>query len=495
MEIVRKIQCGAAKNGSPTAGQTAAPAVVPKKAFTLIELLVYMAIMGFIIVVAGRAFSDSTKMRIRSQNMLASTEEAGQVASLLKEDLSQMGTKTWAKPGSGTNLEHEIGLETLNQANAIYENYNQNENTVGADFSSYSLLRSGDNDKLNDITFRKVKYNSDGIYQAVQQIRWFAETVNNTVVLKRRCTTLEGTQSNDCSGNAIEMAKDILRFKLLPSKPGIRTTSSTCAALSACYSDTLMFGFESGDIFTLKAREGYPSATINQGMNFVSLKSFPPIVEGNTSSNTSGQYYVGARNGVGNWEDCTEFDFEVGETYVIKFDIPYETPADCIPGSGSPSSCKKYNRMASTFRPDLDHLGVGLRFEGLPVANIPDFLFYPPQNSTSPIERNFEFSVPSATKSCIAITAAVYGQARSGQITFSNFKLYRKLDKVYHFEDTSDSTYNPGVTAGADTKGKASVKAFRLELEIEKKSEKSKATMIIPVPNNGIIVHPSAGGI
>ncbi|MCL2261318.1 MAG: hypothetical protein FWC15_08210 [Fibromonadales bacterium] len=447
--------------------------------------------MGFIVVVAGRAFSDSTKMRIRSQNMLASTEEAGQVASLLKEDISQMGTKTWAKPGSGTNLEHEIGLETSDQANAVYESYNSNENDPTADYSSYSLLRDGDNNTMNEIRFRKVFYEANGAYRAVQQIRWFAETVNNTVVLKRQCETLLGEKNNDCSGDAIEMARDVHRFKLLPSRPGLKTTTSDCATSVACYSDTLMLG-GAGDIFSLQAREGYPSAAIIPGTNYVTLKSFPPIATaGNSPSNTSGQYYVGAKNGEPGWQNCELFNFKVGETYAMQFNIPYEA-YDCIPGSGNPSACQKYSRM-STFRPDLDHLSIGLRNAGASIPNIPDFLFYPPQYSSSPIERNFEFSVPNDVSACLAITAAIYGQASAGQITFSNFKLYRKLDKVYHFEDTPDSNYNPGITGAI--KGKAAVKAFRLELEINKRTEKSKAAMVIPVPNNGIIVHPSTGGI
>jgi len=445
--------------------------------------------MGFIVVVAGRAFSDSTKMRIRSQNMLISTEEAGQVASLLKEDISQMGTKTWAKLDA--NLENEIGLETSAQANAVYENYNQDENAANADFSSYSLLRENDNDTINDISFRKVFYESDGTYRAVQKIRWFAETINNTVVLKRSCETLDGIENNDCSGNEMAMAKDVHRFKLLPSKPGLKTTISECITSVACYSDTLMLG-GTGDIFSLQNRDGYPSANISMGTNSVTLKNFPPIATaGDSPSNTSGQYYVGAKNGESGWQNCEPFDFKVGETYAVQFNIPYEAN-DCIPGSGSPSTCQKYSRM-SIFRPDLDHLAIGLRRNGETISNVPDFLFYPPQYSSSPIERNFEFSVPSDISACLAITAAIYGQASAGQITFSNFKVYRKLDKVYHFEDTPDSNYNPGIT-GAHTRGKAAVKAFKLDLEINKKSEKSKATMVIPVPNNGIIVHPSAGG-
>ncbi|MBR2075781.1 MAG: type II secretion system protein, partial [Fibrobacter sp.] len=46
-----------------------------KKGFTLMELVVYMAIMGIIVLVAGQAFSNSTKFRVRTQNMIRATQE------------------------------------------------------------------------------------------------------------------------------------------------------------------------------------------------------------------------------------------------------------------------------------------------------------------------------------------------------------------------------------------------------------------------------------
>ena len=64
-----------------------------KSGFTLMELLVYMAIVGIVVVIAGEAFSNSTKFRIRTDNMIKSSHEAEELASLLKADVQQTGAK------------------------------------------------------------------------------------------------------------------------------------------------------------------------------------------------------------------------------------------------------------------------------------------------------------------------------------------------------------------------------------------------------------------
>ena len=51
-----------------------------KAGFTLVELLVYIAIVGIVVIVAGQAFSNSTKMRVRTQSMLKASEVAENVA-------------------------------------------------------------------------------------------------------------------------------------------------------------------------------------------------------------------------------------------------------------------------------------------------------------------------------------------------------------------------------------------------------------------------------
>lgn len=44
------------------------------------ELVVYIAMIGIVVLIAGEAFSNSTKFRVRTQNMLKASEETSNVA-------------------------------------------------------------------------------------------------------------------------------------------------------------------------------------------------------------------------------------------------------------------------------------------------------------------------------------------------------------------------------------------------------------------------------
>lgn len=59
-----------------------------KRGFTLMELLVYMAIVGIVVVIAGQVYSDSTKMRIRTQGMITANEIAENAGVLIRDDVS-----------------------------------------------------------------------------------------------------------------------------------------------------------------------------------------------------------------------------------------------------------------------------------------------------------------------------------------------------------------------------------------------------------------------
>jgi len=443
--------------------QPAGAAVLPNwrnsGGFTLIELLIYMMLIGFVIVVAGRVFSDSTSMRVRSQSMLASAEEAGRVSAILKEDISQMGARSWA-----------------------VINANETNSSSSTDLSSYVLSKVFSPDSLDNIKFRKLHYTPTGICGPIMEIEWYVEGD----VLKRKCRVI--STPSECKGTfnvatdcppEVEMASGVTKFKLLPSKPGISTISGSNA-------DTLFPSSPPvGGIinFALKS-----DATSTTDASNVSLGPFTAAYNSSTSTAKALKYCFAASN------SCLSFGFKADEEYAVEFDLINKTinTDPCVTGT----ACNledKYNPM-TMFQAGRDHLSVGLRNpSGDYISKVPDFMFYPPQNEA--VKIHFSFSVPSDAAGStntltanIGITASFYSEkAYNGHLDFKNFKVYRKSEKVYRF-DQSNLNYNP--TATTTPNKSASVKAFELTFGIKRKNETSKMVIVIPVPNNGI-----AGGI
>ena len=428
-----------------------------------------MAIMGFIIVVAGRAFSDATGMRVRSQNMLNSAEEAGRISAILKEDISQMGAKSWgvsSASGSGSG-------SAFQAASNVHMNYNANPNAPDADFSSYTLERNSPPTpaSLYDaLTYRKVYYDAKGLCSDVLEVEWSVR--DSTLYRKCRrfgdasCTGDQGNFESECpttNDTEVEMAKNVSEFRLLPSIPGAYGSSSASSA------DTL-FPVLSASSFSLvkSASSGQISGST------VSLSGF--VFNSSSGSNIHSNFYLAEHS----QSDCKELTFLPKEEYVISFELP------CYQDACTSGGQEKFNPMI-LFQAGRDHLSVGLRnsANGQPFVDQPDFLFYPPQRKDAPKVRHFEFSVPVERQACIGITAAFYGPAAEGHLDISNFKVYRKTDNVYHFNHSSGSNYNPSGSS------KAGVKAFELTLGINKRSEINRVTTVIPVPNNGVM---SEGG-
>jgi len=430
--------------------------------FTLIELLVYIAIMGFIIIVAGRAFSDSTGMRVRSQNMLGSAEEAGRISTILKEDISQMGTKSWGRSSASAG----VSIMVFETETSVHINYNNgNSSASSTDFSSYVLTKTGNYDAL---TFFKTHYDASGICGAVLEIEWY---VRADSTLMRKCShskpvkcTGQFNADTECPSEPVEMARNVAGFRLLPSRPGTENISG------GGVSDILFPA--TGNSFRLLASTGGfrdgPTAVLNG------------FTQNSSSSTVHINFYLAEAGAT----SCKELTFLDGEEYAISFELRCDNPA-----CRSVATNEKFNPMVM-FQPGNDHLSVGLRnsdMNGTAISGVPDFLFYPPLDATANKIRNFQFSVPEETKACIGMTTAFYSPAATGRLEVENFKISRKSDKVYHF-DKGDLNYNP---QAATTPNKASVKAFELTLRINKKGEINNTITVIPVPNNGVL----AGGI
>lgn len=442
-----------------------------KKGFTLIELLVYMALLGIIVLVAGEAFSNSTKFRVRTQSMLESSENASKLAAIFKEDLSQMGAKSWKTLSAATTAPDLFDVDSK-----VYIDFNNTDPTK-VDKSSYILTSGGD---LDSIDFRKMEYTETGVFLAVRNVAWYVKDST----LWRSCQTLSGTENGDCPTSAttvvpVKMADKVAKFNITPATPGI---SSSASASDVLFPASSASGFRLLPRYGKFDTDSLYRVTVNPdtGEVAVSVSGFFSNFDSesgtyNRSGKRAGQVFVGpavaSGGGSGSWSgDCKEFTFVPLETYVFKFNLAFV----------------KDNNMRM-FQVGKDHIAVGLRTktDGNPISGIEDFMVYPPQNSDAEkLSEYGEFSVQDTVKACLAITFAFYSPlAHSGTLTFKNFTVYRKTDEAYHFVDG----YNP-----TNLKEKALVKAFRLEMDVKRRGEIGRVTMVIPTANNGVVATATA---
>jgi len=455
-----------------------------KRGFTLIELLVYMGLLGFIIVVAGRVFSDSTVMRVRSQNMIASAEQIGKLSALINEDVSQMGTKVWAQSESEN---YNVSVER--------QVYMDPDNATNPDFSSYKLThRTDPKDSLDNLVFRKVSFDNNGKSLGVREISWYMR--NDSIY--RSCRTLTGTDTEGGScptGNdpkAVLMGTGIEKFYLTPSAPGMPPSSSSASlALSAAAISDTLFGQNINSGFSLKERtEGNEVKGLSIGGT--ELLTVLSRFAGNSETGQAfNQVYLGEKNAAG-WRQCSQFQLKKGETYAVEFKMPLFVGQN-----------KKTDSLSSQFQSGRDHIAVGLRSnEGNPVSpmDVLDVLLYPSQSEdqselVNSKLRRAEFSLNEDALACVALTFAFYSpNAKNGRLQFSEFRVFRVNTKSFYFP----KEINYGAEALADANKrmwqKENAKAFQLILETNKgqKGERTRTSsaegngMVILTPNNGI---------
>ncbi len=456
-----------------------------KSGFTLIELMVYVAILGIIVIVAGQAFVDSSRFRVRTENMIKSSEESARVSSLLKEDMEQMGAKSWYDESEGKfKTEFTTGEWSLV--------YMSEEDT--SSFAFGSATDPGRGGQFDDIRFNKIKYNEGGEAVAVQQIRWFVDNG----VLHRTCSTLNGAGADDCgaknaAAKEVTMADGVTRFSLVPSQPD----SSAGAVIED--DEEILFPNTSPSVpsFHFISREE-ETASLGGSSNFeakwvfvenneeldsltaVILKGFktnynPETPIENITTRIAQEVFLAGGDKFAEDNDwssnCNPFNFAPGETYAVRFKLGFNDD---------------FNDYMRDFRPGVDHLAVGFRNQSDGERNIiPDFLIYPPQVEDDQKIRYLEFSVPTEINNvCLSVTAAFYSpRAHMGEIEIENLKVVRKLDELYRFDDDFDpKTQNE----------KRNVKAFKLFLDIEKRGEVGQSVLVIPTPNNGIVVPEAA---
>lgn len=422
-----------------------------KQGFTLIELLVYMGLLGIIVVVAGKAFTDSTGFRIRTEGMLKGHAEARDVAAILREDLNQMGAKTSFET-DGATVQSDAFVDATSET----------------DKSSFSLNKDRDT-----IVFNKIVYDESGSAQYVQRVSWMFVPNEG---LYRGCKTLWPTSADpaEChssDSDPVLMSNKVQSFKLWP---GTRLEDGESGGEDV---------FAKGSSFTLAPRTNstnttffiMPVLTPDENGTSVDVKGLQTN-DGHHGTRLASQLYLldggSSTLSAEAWTSCKTFSFEEFATYAVSMNIS--------------SSCRTSSpNYMCDFQAGVDHIGIGFRTpEGELIPGIHDFMTYPTQ-SISGVEasRYAEFSIPTRIENaCLAITIALYSpEVYKGNFSISNIAIYKRNASEYVFNTT------PGSTAyGASTdENKNNVKAFKLEMDVSVNKEISHVENVILTPNNG----------
>ena len=463
-----------------------------KSGFTLMELLVYMSLLSAIVLIAGRAFSDSTKFRVRTQNMLRATQEAENVAVLLKSDISQMGSKSSVNagtPAGGTSVGDNFSL--------IYDSVYMAPTAATKDSSSFLLL-STTSSEFDSLFFRYIRFDNQGHYVAVEEAHWYAEAN----VLKRACRTITGEADtvvckkesrNDAKDHAVIVASGVRQFKVIPARPG------------ALVGEEQLFPPSDGDEFRLVPRkndEGYA--------NLYVANEFGTVNGGGTSQKLGGSSGPFFSNYDNENQQVLATGRKVNELIAIDIDNSdspwrslcavrggnYNGHLRLLPNTeyelsfSMPLPASNADRSL-LFVPGKDHMSVGFRnYEtGEPPKKnskqlIDDFMFFPPLDANrGDGKRIMRFTVPDTIdKVCISFTFACFSPLVSqGSLTIEDLKLRKVASSNYEFQEG----YTPNDV------DKKNIKAKKVFLQVARggknghKGEADSLIVVIPTPSNG----------
>lgn len=444
-----------------------------KSGFTLMELMVYMAILGIIVIVAGRAFSDSTKFRIRTQNILKATQEAENVATLFKADVAQTGAKSSKanSPQASTDAFYVSSIPTL----YILPNPASGAGSE-ADSSSYTITHNKNGQTgMDELVFKRMRYNADGTYSGVEEITWVAKDK----VLTRSCKTIEGTGNEQCPDDnpaTVEIADHVEKFVVKQAKPTtVSGAESVLPSSNAAEKNFRLIPRYNEEDFM------YLDVSPAEGGTTLSLTGFAPNYDFSSDNpqpllnqRNGNQVFLATNSTSGDWKSlCKKVTLVPNVEYEISFAMPYSEDG---------------SRM---FCPGRDHMSVGFRSatDGSKPDGLEDFFFFPPTlPGASTGERSMRFTVANTIENvCLAFTFASYSPiVASGKIKLKDVALKKIPSSSYVFEEND-------AIAVADKKN---VKALKLELRIghggkkdadgaDQPGETGEVEMVIPIPSNG----------
>ncbi|WP_407445239.1 type II secretion system protein J [Fibrobacter sp.] len=434
--------------------------------FTLMELIVYIAIAGIVAVLAGQAFSDSTKMRVRTESMIEANEASGEVAQLMRRDLSFIGAKNAKNvAGAAAGVAGAAGAAGAGGDNDAFTSYSEvYMDPEGGDSSSYTLTKGAPYDA---ITMRRLRYNDDGSYGSIEEITWRVNEKN----LVRSCRTMQGTPDESCpgeNGSTVTIATGVENFKIEEALP--RTDGEVV------HINMLPAADESNDFrFVSRFGDGNFSPVETDpvgGGPIITLRGFSTNFdrhtgryEDNPENMKLNQVFLAeANNAEGSWQTlCKSVDLHADSAYEVSFSMP--------------DNGENVSRM---FCPGRDHMSVGFRYmeNGDEVPFLKDFLFFPPTGAGDDLGvRKMRF-VPSkdAEKVCLAFTFVSFSPiTAAGSVRFENVKLKRVSTSAFEFNET-------GTVA---SRIKKYVKALRITFKMLVNKNGSINSFVIPIPSNG----------
>ena len=446
--------------------------------FTLMELMVYIAIMGIIVIVAGQAFSDSTRMRVRTQSMIRANDAAGSVGMLLKDDIAQMGAKS-SKETAGS------------ESNDSFDKYDSVFMKVGTDVAeaekdSSSFIISSTNDgttTYSDLKLRRVRYDSDGKFMTVEEVRWYVEdkTLKRTcrTVIKRTGLTLDTddpcVKENADEVEPVNIAHNVSAFTIEAGKPIVKIEDEQMFPptghqfmLVPRYGENYYNSLGVTNTGTLTTLSGFASNFDKYANQLKESAANPETVERNQLYAVE---YEVAGFEASSWKtfcdmEKNQFQFDPLVTYEISFEMP-------PPALG--------NKM-EMFTPGRDYLSVGFRnSNGEKSSLLNDHLFYPPTiQDDYARKRSIRFTVSNTVQhQCLAFTFASYSPVTAeGTIFIANLKLKKVATASYSFENWNSE-------AAANIIEKKNVKALKLTLKLTDNGEEGVVEETILTPSNG----------
>lgn len=424
--------------------------------FTLMELMVYMLIAGIVAILAGQAFSDSTKMRVRTESMVEANQVAGDVSSLLKQDMSLIGAKSSMEAAS------DDGGNTFmsDKMNLVYMDADK------GDSSSYVLTKGKEaKDRLDRIKMRRLRYDDAGHFASVEEVEWYVE--NKT--LKRKCTTTEGTADEACpssSGSTVNIVGEVEKFEVDEASP---KTDGQISHVRLMPSDNDVSSFRlvsrfGDEHFSPVMMEPDGGGEQVKVYGFAANYDFEnkKIITDEGKVRVNQVYLAPAIETAGNWQSlCKKVTLEAGVEYEISFNM---------------ALMKDPSRM---FCPGRDHMAVGFRkqADGERPKGLEDFMFYPPTvGGNDAGARKMRFTPKEKAENvCLAFTFVSYSPlAASGSVMFEKVKLEKVSNSANDFSTTTIATAN-----------KKNVKSLRVRFKKLVNGEGANNEFIVPIPSNG----------